>query len=70
MPEDPKMIIDEIGWNDMFGESSDESFKGFDEAEVGLNSSIKENSVNKEQGNKKNMARRTWNKKVSKLKMD
>ena len=28
LPEDHKMIIDEIVWNEMFGESSDESFKG------------------------------------------
>ena len=30
------MIIDEIVWNEIFGESSDESFKGFDEVEMGL----------------------------------
>ena len=31
------MILDKIVWNEMFGASSDESFKGFDEVEVGLN---------------------------------
>ena len=36
LPEDDKMIIDEIVWNEMFGESSDESFKGFDEVGMGL----------------------------------
>ena len=27
--KDPKIILDEIVWNEMFGKSSDESFKGF-----------------------------------------
>ena len=53
LPEDRKMIIDKIVWNERFGESSDESFKGFDEVEVSLNSIIEESNVNKEQGYKK-----------------
>lgn len=47
------MTIDEIVWNKMSGESSDESFKRLDEVEVGSNSIIGENNVNKEHGNKK-----------------
>ena len=39
----------------MFGESSDESFKGFDEVENGLNNIIEKNNTNKEQGNKKDL---------------
>ena len=53
------MIIDEIVWNKMLGESNDESFKEFDEVEVELNSIIEENNVNKEQGSKKDISRRT-----------
>ena len=34
--EDCKMIIVEIVWNEIFDESSDGSFNGFDEVEVGL----------------------------------
>ena len=37
LPKDHKMFIDEIFWNEMLGESSEESFKGFDEVEVGYN---------------------------------
>ena len=59
LPKDYKMIIDEIVWNKMLGESNDESFKEFDEVEVELNSIIEENNVNKEQGSKKDISRRT-----------
>ena len=45
------------------------TFKGFDAVEVGLNSIMEENNANKEQGNKKRMLRRTWNKEVNKLVM-
>ena len=31
--KDPKIILDGIVWNEMFGKSSDESFKGFDEVQ-------------------------------------
>ena len=63
------MIIDEIVWNKMLGESNDESFKEFDEVEVELNSIIEENNVNKEQGSKKDISRRTQNKEVNNLVM-
>ena len=63
------MVVDEIVGNEMFGESSDESFKGFDEVEVVLNNIMEENNTSKEQGHKKDMARRTWNKEVNKLVM-
>ena len=63
------MIIDEIVWNEMLGESNDESFKEFDEVEVELNSIIEENNVNKEQGSKKDISRRTQNKEVNNLAM-
>ena len=59
LPEDHKTIIDQTSSNEMFGESRDESFKGFDEVEKGLNSIIKENNTNKKQGNKKDIAGRT-----------
>ena len=49
LPEDQKMIIYKIVWIEMFDKISDESFKGFDEVEVGLNSIIEENDGNKEQ---------------------
>ena len=46
----------------MFGKSSDESLKGFDEMEMGLNSIKEENNTNEEMANKKNMSKRpgTW----------
>ena len=69
LPKDHKMIIDEMFWNEMFGESSEESFKGFDEVEVGLNKTMEEKNTNKKQGNKKDLTRRTWNKEVNKLDM-
>ena len=69
LSEDHKMIIDEIVWNEMFGESRDESFKGFDEVEMGLSSIMEENNANKEQRIKKDMSRRTWNKDGNKLVM-
>ena len=53
LPEDRKMIIDKIVWNEMFRESSDESFKGFDEVWVSLISIIEESNVSKDQGHKK-----------------
>ena len=68
-PKDHKMVVDEIVGNEMFGESSDEFFKGFDEVEVLLHNIMEENNTSKEQGNKKDMARRTWNKEVNKLVM-
>ena len=37
LSKDHKMFMDEIFWNEMLGESSEESFKGFDEVEVGYN---------------------------------
>ena len=63
LPKDFKMITDEIVWNEIFCESRDESFKGFDEVNVGLNSITEENDANKEQENK-DMWRRTCNLKV------
>ena len=63
------MIIDEIVWSEKFGESSDQSFKGFVKVEVGWNCIMEENNTNKEQGNQKDMSRRTWNKEVNKLVM-
>ena len=67
LPKDHKMIIDGIVWNVMISEGSDESFKGFDEVEVGLSSIKEEKNTIKEQGNKKYMTRRTWKKEVNKL---
>ena len=40
LPVDHKMIIQKIVLNEMFGEKIDESFIGFDEIEVVLNSII------------------------------
>lgn len=53
----------------MFGEKIDESFIGFDEIEVVLNSIIEQNNANKEQENKKDMSKMTWNLEVNKLVM-
>ena len=53
----------------MFGEKSDESFIGFDEIEVVLNSIIEQNNANKEQENKKDMSKMTWNLEMNKLVM-
>ena len=69
MSEDQKNIVDEIVWNEMFGESSKESFKGLHEVEVGLNSIMEESNINKEQRNETDMSKRTWNKEVNKLVM-
>ena len=55
------MIVEEIVWNEMFSESSGESFKRCDKVEVGLNSMIEKGNANK--------SRRTWNKGVNKLVM-
>ena len=66
LPADHKTIIDQTSSNEMFGESRDESFKRFDEVEKGLNSIIEENNTNKKQGNKKDIAGRTYNYEVNK----
>ena len=58
LPEDHETIIDQINLSQIFGESSDESFKGFDEVEKWLNSIIEENNSNKKQGNKKDITGR------------
>ena len=62
LPKDHKTILDEIVRNVMFGKSSGESLKGFDEMEMGLNSIKEENNTNEEMANKKNMSKRpgTW----------
>ena len=49
LPKDQKMIThDEIIWNEIFGESSDETVTGFNKVQVGLNSIIEEKNANKE----------------------
>ena len=69
LSEDQKMIIDAIVWNEMFGDSSNENFKGIGEVEVRLNSIIQKNNTKKEHGDKKDISRRTWNKELNKLVM-
>ena len=69
LPKDHKMILDEIVRNVMFGKSNDESLKGFDEVETGLNSIKEENNTNEEMANKKYMSKKTWNLEVNRLVM-
>ena len=69
LSEDQKMIIDAIVWNDMFGDSSNENFKGIGKVEVRLNSIIQKNNTKKEHGDKKDISKRTWNKELNKLVM-
>ena len=66
LPEDHKMIMDEIVWNEMFGVTSDERFRGFG-VELRWSTITEGNNTNKDHGNKKDMSRKTWNKEVSNL---
>ena len=49
LSKDHKMIIDETIWNEIFGESGDESAKGFEEVEKELNSIIEENDAKRKE---------------------